>query len=168
VNTAGIVLEVPDLATETFRVRPWRSADAPSLARAWQDEAIIAGSVPPPDRTKAAARRWIEGCDGRRLAGVAFDLVIAAADDDHVLGEVGFSRFDNERRAALTGWWVHEEARGVGVASAAVALVVDWALNDGALDHVLAEIREGHGASESVARAAGFLPLAPGVWRRSR
>lgn len=169
----GIVLEVPDLATETIRLRRWRDGDAASLARAWLDAAIIAGSMPPSDRSESGARRWIQGCDERRLAGVAFDLVIAGVVDDQVLGEVGFSRFDANRRAALMGWWVHEEARGAGVATAAVSLLADWALADGGLADVLAEIAAENTASEAVARAAGFSLLAhavenrAAVWRRS-
>ena len=58
--------------------------------------------APPDDRSEAAARRWIEGCEERRLAAVAFDLVIAA-DDDTVLGEFGLSRLDRSRRGSLDG-----------------------------------------------------------------
>jgi len=162
-----MVLEVPDLATDTIRLRPWRIDDAASLSRAWHDPAVIAGSTPPPDRSVEAAVRWIDGCDERRRAGVAFDLVIAALHDDRVLGEVGFSRFDTGRRAALTGWWVHEEARGAGVAGAAVSLLIEWALATTSVDHVLAEIGADNPASERVAVRAGFEPVAPGVWRRS-
>ncbi|MDW3218838.1 MAG: GNAT family N-acetyltransferase [Acidimicrobiales bacterium] len=166
-NPEALVLEVPDLSTEQIRLRPWRVDDAPSLSRAWHDPAIIAGSTPPADCSVAAAARWIEGCDERRRAGVAFDLVIAAASDERVLGEVGFSRFDADRLAVLMGWWVHEEARGAGVATAAVSLVVEWVLASTWIDHVLAEIGEENHASQAVARSAGFAALKPGVWCRS-
>lgn len=164
--TPDLVLEVPDLAADGIRLRPWCLDDAPSLSRAWHDPAIVAGSTPPPDRSVDAAAAWIAGCDERRRAGVALDLVIAA-DDGQVLGEVGFSRFDHDRRAALMGWWVHEEARGRGVASRAVRMIADWVLESTWVDHVLAEIGAENSASEAVARAAGFEPLATGVWRRS-
>ena len=166
-SSGGIVLEVPDLSTETIRLRPWRVDDAESLSRAWHDPAIMAGSAPPVDRSVEAAARWIAGCDERRRVGLAFDLVIADRAHDGVLGEVGFSRFDAERRAALMGWWVHEDARGAGIATSAVMLLVQWALTSAALAHLLAEIGEDNPASEAVARAAGFQPLVSGVWRRS-
>ena len=165
--TPDLVLEVPDLAADGIRLRPWHVDDAPSLSRAWHDPAIVAGSIPPPDRSVDAATRWITGCEERRRAGVAFDLVIADRADDAVLGEVGFSRFDPGRRAALMGWWVHEEARGRGVATASVTLLADWMLESTWVDHVLAEIGVDNPASEAVARTAGFEPLATGVWRRS-
>ena len=163
-----IELEVPDLATATIRLRPWRVDDAVSLSRAWHDPAVIAGSTPPPDRSVEAAVRWIHGCDERRRAGVAFDLVIAALDDDRVLGEVGFSRFDRDRNGALMGWWVHQEARGAGVATMAVSVLAEWALASTWVDHVLAEIDFDNPASARVAERAGFERVAPGVWRNSR
>jgi len=156
VTVEGIVLEVPDLATETIRLRPWRGDDAATLSLAWHDPDIIAGSRPPVDRSVPAASHWIEGCEVRRQAGVAFDLVIAACDDDRVLGEVGFSRFDVGRRAALMGWWVHPEERGRGVAGEAVGSLTEWALNDGGLVAILAEIDPTNVASERVAQRAGF------------
>jgi RimJ/RimL family protein N-acetyltransferase len=167
VTAEAIVLEIPDLATDTIRLRPWIEADASSLSRAWHDPAVVAGSLPPDDRTEGAAARWIAGCDVRRRAGVAMDLAIAAVDDNRVLGEVGFSRIDPARRAALMGWWVHAEERGRGVASAAVGLVVAWCIASADLEHVLAEIGADNPASEAVARSAGFDLLAQGVWRRA-
>lgn len=163
----AFVLEFPDLATATIRLRPWAVADAGSLSRAWHDASVIAGSTPPAVRSVEAAEHWIRGCDARRLAGMAFDLVVAAADDDRVLGEVGFSRFDVDRRAALVGWWVHEEARGAGVATSAVRLLVDWACTSTWIEELLAEIGADNPASEAVATSAGFVPLATGVWRHS-
>lgn len=163
-----IVLAVPDLVGPSIRLRPWRPDDAGALARAWRDPAVIAASSPPADRSEAAARRWIEGCDDRRLAGVALDLAVAAMDDDRVLGEVGIARIDARRRAALLGWWVHEEARGAGVGSTAVTLVVDWLLASSPVEHAVAEIASDNPASEAVARTAGFTRRTAGVWVRSR
>ncbi|MEQ8839691.1 MAG: GNAT family N-acetyltransferase [Acidimicrobiales bacterium] len=166
-TTEPIVIEVPDLATDRFVLRPWRAADAESLTAAWHDVRIAAGSTPPPDRSVAAAAHWIAGWEVRRLAGLAFDLVIADPIDDGVMGEVGFGHFDTTRCAATIGWWLHEDRRGRGIASDAVTLVADWVLA-GPLEHLLAEISVDNPASEAVARAAGFTPLATGVWHRPR
>lgn len=172
-SEAPLVLEVPDLAGDGWQLRAWHPHDAASLCLAWDDPAIIETSTPPPDRSVEAAARWIRGCEERRLAGVALDVVIAAPNGT-VLGEIGFSQLDAGRRAAVVGWWVHAEARGRGLASAAVGALVDWAVGRGRLDHVLAEIGQANTASEAVARSAGFTVLrpastaVPGVWRYSR
>lgn len=152
----SIVLAVPDLADEFVRLRPWRVADVEALVAAWHAPDIVAGSTPPADRTPAAARRWIEGWEDRRLTGRALDLVVADPTDDRVLGEVGLSRFDAARRAALIGWWVARVERGQGIATRAVGTVVDWALDDGRLDAVIAEIGADNAASMRVAQLCGF------------
>ena len=169
---AAIVLDVPDLADDVVRLRPWRADDASALAAAWTDPAILAGSRPPDDRSEKAARRWIEGCDLRRRAGVALDLVITRVAEDTVVGEVGLSRFDTTRRAVMAGWWVAAEARGQGLAVRAVRSLVDWALDEGQLLAVIAEIAADNPASEGVARSSGFSMLrhadddSPAVWVR--
>ena len=157
-NAEPIVFEIPDLADDRLRLRPWRLEDAPSLARAWTDIAIVEGSSPPADRSVESARRWIEGWDERRRAGVAFDLVVVD-DDDLVVGEVGLARVDPGRRVALIGWWVHEEARGRGVASAAVTLLTSWAVGPGGLRAVVAEIGSDNDVSIRVAERAGFTQI---------
>jgi RimJ/RimL family protein N-acetyltransferase len=167
VTPGPVVLEVPDLATDRFRLRPWAVADADALSAAWHDVRIAAGSQPPPDRSVEAAIRWIAGWETRRLAGLAFDLVIADPADDAVMGEIGLSAFDADRQAAMIGWWLQEDRRGRGLAREAVSLVIEWAFSTGEVTDVLAEIAPDNHASEAVARAAGFDLLAPGVWRRT-
>lgn len=169
----SIVLDVPDLAAGPWRLRAWRSDDAGALVAAWHDPDVIAGSVPPPDRDAHQARRWIAGCDERRRAGVALDLAVVDGDDA-VVGEVGLGRFDATRRAAMIGWWVARPARGQGVATAAVGLVADWALDPTRLDALVAEIGADNTASRRVAGAAGFTEARPAgddrpsVWIRRR
>jgi RimJ/RimL family protein N-acetyltransferase len=156
VNAGLVVLEVPDLGDERLRLRPWRLADAPALVRAWHDPDIIEGSRPPADRSPEAASRWIGGCDERRRLGVALDLVIADPADDRVLGEVGLSKLDPGRRAAVIGWWVHADERGRGVATDAITLFTQWALGPAGLRALFAEIATDNPASLRVAERAGY------------
>lgn len=160
-DAAAIVLGTPDLGNEFVRLRPWRPDDAPALVAAWQDPSILAGSIPPDDRTPAGATRWIEGWELRRSSGVALDLVVADPGDDRVLGEIGLSRFDRTRRAAMIGWWTAAPERGRGIATRAVTTLVDWVLDAGRLDAVVAEIAADNHASVHVARVAGFVELRP-------
>lgn len=171
-NPGAIVLDVPDLADADIRLRPWRLEDAPALVAAWHDPAVLAGAHPPEDRSERGARRWIEGWEVRRAGGIAFDLVVADLADDSVVGEIGLSRFDPGRRAAMAGWWIAESARGRGLAAAAVRLMTDWAMAPGRLAAVLASIDVDNVASARVAERAGFVVLRPGgegepaVWVR--
>ena len=170
-NEPTVGLEVPDLADDRIRLRMWLADDAAALAAAWHDPGIAARSSPPTDRSREAAARWIEGCETARRAGLALDLAIADIDDA-VIGEVGLSRIDPRRRVAMIGWWVDAAHRGQGVASAAVALVADWALHPDRLCALVAEIAVDNVDSTRVARRAGFVllragtPDTPTVWTR--
>jgi len=140
-------------------VRPWRLDDASVLATAWSDPDVIIGSSPPTDRSVEAAASWISGAEARADDGIALDVAIVDPDTDRVMGEVGVSRFEPHRRAAVVGWWVGSADRGRHVATNAVGLFVEWLLEPGRLNHVLAEISAGNEASTRVAENAGFRLL---------
>jgi RimJ/RimL family protein N-acetyltransferase len=144
------------MRTVQVGLRPWRPADAEALAAAWADPEIARWTAVPEDRSVEAAARWIAGWDERRRRGLALDLVVTAADDDAVLGEVGVA-FVTE--PPTMGWWVVAAARGQGVATAAVRRFVEDFLP---VDEVVAEVDEANPASVAVARAAGFTIVTPG------
>ncbi len=154
-------LSPPNLIGVAVMVRPWNVDDAPALAEAWSNPDIAAGSTPPGDRSVEAARRWIEGAKLRARTQLAMDLVASDPHDDRVMGEVGISRIDPVRRAALIGWWVAKDERRRGVASEAVALTTAWLLNEGGFGALMAEIDDANEASRSVAANAGFIEIRP-------
>lgn len=160
VSERTIVLEVPDLQCELIRLRPWQLEDAPELVKAWADPQIVAESMMPEDRSLRVALQWISRADVRRRSGVALDLVIAGVANDCVLGEVGLSRFDNLRRAAMIGWWLSAPARGQGIATRAVNLLSEWAV-DGPLSAIIAEIKMNNIKSLELAARCGFDLLRP-------
>ena len=84
------------------------------------------------------------------------DLAVTDPPSGTVIGEVGLSKLDPVRRAALIGWWIAAGWRGQGRASEAVRLVVDWTLSEGPLEAVMAEIGADNPASMAVARRAGM------------
>ncbi|MBI2709939.1 MAG: GNAT family N-acetyltransferase [Actinobacteria bacterium] len=171
-------------------LRPWRPADTAALAAAWAEPEIAAGVSVPADRSDAAAARWIGGWSARVESGAALDLVIAPAfEADDVWGEVGLRPLRPLRprtaaagSPALTqpvleaGWWVRVEHRGRGVASAAVCLMVGWALGSAGRGagaaQVVARIQPGNVASAAVATRVGLskvgrLPDGRNLWVRS-
>ena len=151
-----MVLPVPDLAGPATRLRPWRVADAPALVAAWHDPVIRDRLRIPEPADEAFAVRWISQRERAWADGRSVDLAVTDPPSGTVIGEVGLSALDPVRRAALVGWWIAEDWRGQGKAVEAVRLVVDWALSDGPLEAVMAEISEDNPASMAVARHAGL------------
>ena len=147
---------VPRLAGPATLLRLWSVEDAPVLAAAWRDPAIRDRLEVPELADEAAAVRWISQRERAWAEGRSVDLAVTDRLSGAVIGEVGLSRFDPVRRAALIGWWIAEGWRGRGRAGEAVRLLLDWVLSEGPLDAVMAEIDSGNPASAAVARRAGM------------
>ncbi|MXV97414.1 MAG: GNAT family N-acetyltransferase [Acidimicrobiaceae bacterium] len=155
-SAAPMVLPVPDLAGPTTQLRRWRVTDAPALAAAWRDPVIRDRLSVPEPADEASAASWISQRERAWADGVSIDLAVTDPPSGTVIGEVGLSQLDPVRRAALVGWWIAQDWRGQGRAGEAVRLVVDWALSEGPLEAVIAEIGEDNPASAAVARRAGL------------
>lgn len=153
---APMVVGVPDLGGPATRLRPWRVADAAALVAAWHDPVIRDRVRVPEPADEAFAVRWILQRERAWADGRSVDLAVTDPRSGTVIGEVGLSAFDSVRRAALVGWWIAEDWRGQGRAVEAVRSVVDWALSEGPLEAVMAEISEDNPASMAVARHAGL------------
>ena len=80
--------------------------------------------------------------------------IVAAADEDEILGAIGL-RDDGEERGEF-GYWVAAEARGRGVASAALRLLSGWAIGELGLARVQLVTHVDNPASQKVAERAGF------------
>jgi RimJ/RimL family protein N-acetyltransferase len=179
-------LPQPELVDATcgVRLRPWSDdpGDITGLVAAWRDPSVTAGNPVPADTSPEAARRWIRGEADHRARRLALDLVISPLDDlaahprtgrNLVWGEVGLRGFDPVARRAEVGWWLAPEARGHGIAAAAVDLLAGWALAPPLdLRQVWARTDPAGVASGRVAERAGFrlLGTADGraVWARAR
>lgn len=155
-SAAPMVLPVPDLAGPTTRLRPWRVTDAPALVAAWRDPVIGDRLSVPEPADEASAARWISQREQAWADGRSVDLAVTDPPSGKVIGEVGLSQLDPVRRAALVGWWIAQDWRGQGRAGEAVRLVVDWALSEGPLEAVMAEIAADNPASAAVARRSGL------------
>jgi RimJ/RimL family protein N-acetyltransferase len=172
--TVAVRLPVPSLQDDRHRVRlrPWRDdpADVAALVAAWHDPLVAAHNPVPRDVSPEAARRWIAGDAERRARGLALDLVIAPVAGEVVWGEVGLRGVDEVAGRAEVGWWLAADARGRGVAAAALDLLATWALGPLGLRQVWARIDPANQASTHVAEAAGFRRLgaagAADIWSR--
>jgi len=141
-----------------FVLRDWRATDADSLVRAWVDIDIARWNAVPADPSLARAQQWIAGVEARRLQGTAVDVVIESDPAVGVVGEIGLSSFNAKHKGALLGYWLLPEARGDGLAGAAVGTFVQWVWSNLDLDVLVARCDPDNVASHSVATAAGLMP----------
>lgn len=133
-------------------LRHWQADDAPALAAAWSDPAIIRWN-PPPSGLDAAA--WIAGAETRWARRLSLDLVIGPG----VAGEVGLAAFTDAPTRAELGVWVAADRRGSGVASRAVTTVTDWAFAELGVEQLWARTDPANAAAESLFARVGWSPL---------
>ncbi|MEX0673410.1 MAG: GNAT family protein [Gaiellaceae bacterium] len=150
-------------------IRPWRRRDVDALVRRISDPLVASflDQVPYP-YTEADARAWFALADERWRAGTMAAYAIELEGFEGPVGGVGVHFFDGlEAGAAEIGYWVAEEARGRGVATAATRLAAAWAFESHG-DLVRLQLRADveNVASNRVAEKAGFTR--EGVLRASR
>ncbi len=149
------------LESERLRLRPFTDADLPRIAEACSDPLTRHfDSVLPQPFTTATARAYVDSCVWQAATGAKATWAVADRDSDDLLGTIavmdllGLAADHGE-----IGYWLHPDARGRGLMTEALRLVVDHALDPDGLDrrrlalHAAVDNR----ASNAVARAAGFI-----------
>ena len=137
-------------------LRPWTESDVPAVTRACRDPEIHRWTGVPAGYEEEYARHYIRGREESRERGETLDLAIADARDLAMLGSVGLVSFNAVNRRGEVGYWVAPEARGRGVATAAVALLAAAAFEQLDLMRLDLLVAVGNPASERVAEKAGF------------
>jgi RimJ/RimL family protein N-acetyltransferase len=150
-------------------IRAWRDSDADALVRRINDPLVAAflDQVPHP-YTEEDAHAWFKLADERWRAGTMAAFAIELDGIEGPVGGVGVHFFEGlDAGSAEVGYWVAEEARGRGVATAATRLASAWAFESHP-DLVRLQLRADveNVASNRVAEKAGFQR--EGVLRASR
>jgi RimJ/RimL family protein N-acetyltransferase len=141
------------LTDGVLTLRPWNEADAPELAACIDGDEEISrwlDQIPQPYGLENALA-YIRGTTGNERET---RFAVTEAAGGRVLGSVG-ATWSEARDVAEIGYWLRAEARGRGVTTAAVRLIVEWALAAGAA-RVQLRAAVGNDASRRVAEKAGF------------
>jgi len=88
-------------------------------------------------------------------SGNEYSFAIYNLENDEFLGSAGLSRVDQVHRFANLGYWVRSSRTGRGIASAAVRMVGEFALNDLGLNRVEIIVPAENLASVRVAEKVG-------------
>jgi RimJ/RimL family protein N-acetyltransferase len=143
-------IELPDTLTgDGVALRRMRADDAPAYAAAFRDDAELGrllGMEADPD----------EATMRERIAQARKNSLAIAGPDGGFAGEVLLHSLDEQHRRAEVGFWLVPAARGSGLGSRAVALVVSHAFD--ALDLLRVEMTTtpDNAAVFALARRLGF------------
>jgi RimJ/RimL family protein N-acetyltransferase len=144
-----------ELRDDVIRLRPWRMEDAPAVVAACQDPAISYWIpwVPSPYATEDA-ETFLRGC--LESGDERWPFAIEDAETGELLGSIDMF-LNGERYRGHIGYWVAGPARGRGVCTRALRLLVVWALESLELQRVELITDPGNTASQRVAEKVGFL-----------
>jgi RimJ/RimL family protein N-acetyltransferase len=162
-----IVLPREPLQDGDLRLREWTDADIPAVAAACREPEIARwlDQVPQP-YTERDAREYIASTRRGWRDGTISTFAIADRTTDEPLGSISIHWLDPEQAIGEVGYWVTHEARGRGVATAAVLLIARWALDTCGLERLQLRADVLNAASQRVAEKAGFRR--EGVLRSAR
>jgi ribosomal-protein-alanine N-acetyltransferase len=147
----------PPLTDGVVLLRPWRPEDAAATASWGADPAIVRWTGVPANYTEAAALAYMASAEAARVAGRSLALAIADAGTSAVLGSCDIRRPDPEDPAlGEIGYLLCEEARGRGLATRAVELLVSWSFRELGMGRVQALVHPDNRRSAGVLECLGF------------
>jgi RimJ/RimL family protein N-acetyltransferase len=152
-----IVLPGEPLVGGPTALRPWRDSDRPSLVAACQGPEIARWTRVPSPYGDADARAYLLARYDAAGGGVSAPFaIVAAADDEQLLGSISLMQIVWEHARAEVGYWLSAEARGHGHAARAVGLICAWGSDALGLERIDLLAATGNRASQQVAERAGF------------
>ena len=138
----------------TLELRRLVAADRDAVYEACRDPEILRWTALPDPFTRASAERVLEDAERRWRDGTVVELAIV--EDGRLLGATHLAFHDVWR--ASVAYWLARDARGRGLATRAVRLLLGWAFETFD-DLVRVELWSivGNEASDAVARRSGFV-----------
>ena len=141
------------MEAEGIALRPFQVSDAPAVAAACRDPAILRFTFMQDGLTEAEAVEWIARSNERWADGFS-RFAIVDPEDDRLLGQVGLNL--NVRHVSAEGfYWVTATDRQRGIASRALGLVADWGFANG-VERLFLVIHPENVASNRLAARMGF------------
>jgi RimJ/RimL family protein N-acetyltransferase len=144
-------VELPTLTDGVVTLRPKRPEDADAITAAAQDPEIPRWTSVPSPYTRQHAVEFTAQRDPRAASLLAVDA------DGRLLGSFSVMEIDRERGYGEIGYRVAADARRRGVATRAVTLLRDWAVEQVALSELEIMTAPENVGSRRVAERAGFI-----------
>lgn len=149
---------VPESRVErrVYRLRQWSEDDLECIRLAATNPDIPKGTTVPATFTREAGLAFIRRQWRRAETGEGVSQSIVDLATDRAIGLVWVGLRPQPRVGGL-GYWVVPSERGRGAATAAVRMVIPWALGPLALQRLEAWVEPGNRASQQVLRNTGFV-----------
>jgi RimJ/RimL family protein N-acetyltransferase len=138
-------------------LRAFRSDDASGVYRACQDSEIQHFTQVPVPYLAEHAEQWVAANADLWASARTANFAVTEQATSTFLGVVGIIGADHASRRAGTGYWTARWGRGRGITTRAVRLAADWALTEGGLQRLQAEVEQSNPASTRVIESAGFV-----------
>ena len=134
-------------------LRPFTDADVPAIARACADR-DVARFIPhiPTPYSEDDARAYVQLTHELHEDGDRLPFAIANAETGELLGAIDVRLGDE----GSIGYWIGPWARNRGIATTALTLLSQWAIDEGGVRRLLLMTHPANFASQRVAEKAGF------------
>jgi RimJ/RimL family protein N-acetyltransferase len=146
----------PVLTDGVVALRGFRPEDTAEVYRACQDSEIQHFTQVPVPYLPEHAAGWVSANAALWAETRTANFAVTEARTSRFLGVVGIIGADHALRQAGVGYWAAPWGRGRGMTTRAVCLASDWALTEGGLQRLQAEVEQTNPASTRVIELAGF------------
>ncbi|MEU6776586.1 GNAT family N-acetyltransferase [Streptomyces sp. NPDC046759] len=148
-------LPQPVLHAGDLTIRPWGESDAADVVKAFRDPAIRHWHIFSVE-TVHEAREWIATRQRIWRSETGANWAVTRRHDAELIGRVGLRTANLRTGEAEVTYWVLPEARGRGIATAALRELTRWAFEDIGLHRLALAHSTANEASCRVAQKAGF------------
>lgn len=123
------------------------------------------------DKNRAHLRQWLPWLDRTRAVGDLLQYLETcraqmAADESlqcgvwwegHIVGAIGFHRFDHANRHTSIGYWLSADLQGHGIMTSACRQMVDYAFRERGMNRVEIRCATGNRKSRAIPERLRFL-----------
>ncbi len=138
------------------RIRLRADSDLPAIVEACQDPAIKNYTRVAEHYTLDTARDFAEWAANQAAKGRELSLLIVDAEDDSLLGSIGFFDYVPDEGRLEIGYWLAPWARGRGAMTRAVHLFCEWIFDELDVTRIAAGIEPDNAGSHALIQRVGF------------
>lgn len=149
--------EIPVLHTRRLVLRELREDDAPAIFRLRSSPDVMRYIPKPLDTRSADSLRMVREFRQAAVAGDAIMWAITVKGSDRLVGYIGYWRILKEHHRAEVGYALHPDLWGQGLASEALAAVLEHGFRVIGLNSVEATVAPGNTASIHVLQRNQFV-----------